>query len=391
MICGLILWTGIFVPVATAVQAPVTEAAARSYFDVGRNLLAAGDTARGLPLVATATVAGPDAGIAQVYWLGLLNQACFELDPAALEGARKLLPDDPALLECLGRRYEGEGRYLDAEAAFLHWADAHPELAEPYARLGELYVTAGRRGQALEAFDRYLARNRGSAYAVRRMATIAAAQVEALRPRPLLPEDADPAPGPPRLSAGPDAEAQFGLAVRYQFGLGVPVDPTLAAEAYAHAARRGHPGAELRLARFLQEGVGVERDPEAAFHWLTRAAEKGLPEAQLDLALACLTGDGTPLDFAGAVAWAGRAARQGLAEAQLLLGTLYRYGIGTVRDPEAAAEWLMKAGAAFLEAGRWPAGRRAVVASLMTDGSGSAAAGQRTAGNEPAPDRGGTP
>jgi TPR repeat protein len=368
----LVLWAGISGAVSAAAPAPAAEPAVTSYLDAGRSLLAAGDTAGGLPILAAAAVTGPNVPVAQVSLLGLINQACFELDLSGLETARTLLPEDPALLECLGRRYEGKGLYLEAEATFQHWAEAHPELAEPLARLGELYVTAGWRSQALEAFARYLERNPGSTYAVRRMAAVAAAEVEALRPKAVAVADTDPAPIPHRLAAGPNAEAQFGLAVRYEHGLGVPVDRTLAAEAYARAARAGHGIAQYRFALLLQGGQGVERDPEAAAHWLTRAARNGLPEAQLHLALACLTGNGTPLDFAGAARWSGQAAAQGVPEAQFLLGTLYRYGIGVTRDSDAANAWLMKAAEAFLEAGRWPAGRHALVASFAADQGGPA-------------------
>jgi tetratricopeptide (TPR) repeat protein len=364
---ALIVWAGVTGILAPAAPAPAADVSVRSYFEAARAFLGEGDGARGLPLLAAAAVAGRDTGPAQVYLLGVLNQTCFEWDLAGLEAARPVLPDDPALLECLGRRYEGQGRYDEAESAFLRWAGSHPELAEPYARVGELYVTAKRPDRALAAFARYRELNPGSNYAVRRMADVAVDRVERFWPRASVPAKVISAPGPPHLTAGPDAEAQFGLAVRYQHGLGVPVDPTLAAEAYARAARLGHPVAQLRLAVRLQEGHGIARDPEAAARWLARAAESGVPEAQLRLALACLTGNGLPRDAAQAVSWSRRAAVKGLPEAQFLLGTLYQYGIGTGRDADTATEWLLKAGATFLETGKWRAGRAAVLASFEAE------------------------
>jgi tetratricopeptide (TPR) repeat protein len=336
---ALIVWAGVTGILAPAAPAPAADVSVRSYFEAARAFLGEGDGARGLPLLAAAAVAGRDTGP----------------------------PDDPALLECLGRRYEGQGRYDEAESAFLRWAGSHPELAEPYARVGELYVTAKRPDRALAAFARYRELNPGSNYAVRRMADVAVDRVERFWPRASVPAKVISAPGPPHLTAGPDAEAQFGLAVRYQHGLGVPVDPTLAAEAYARAARLGHPVAQLRLAVRLQEGHGIARDPEAAARWLARAAESGVPEAQLRLALACLTGNGLPRDAAQAVSWSRRAAVKGLPEAQFLLGTLYQYGIGTGRDADTATEWLLKAGATFLETGKWRAGRAAVLASFEAE------------------------
>jgi len=356
------------------------------------SLLATGDGASGIPLLAAAA-SDRDAAPAQIYLLGLLNQECFNLDLKGLERARTVLSDDPTLLECLGRRYEGKGRYADAEAAFRHWADAHPDLAEPYARLGELYVTAGWRKEALTAFARYRQMNPGSEYALRRMAAVTADEVGELRPHAAVFADPNPVPPSRRGAAGPKAESEFNKANRYQHGLGVPADPTQAAEAYARAAQDGHPVAQLRLALLLQEGRGVERNPEEAVRWLTRSAEDGLPDAQLYLALACLTGDGRPRDLADAARWSGRAANQGIPEAQFLLGTLYRYGIGIGRDTDAANEWLMKAATTFLEAGRWRAGRRAVIASIEVEGGGPepVAAPLAAAGNGRTGDRGTTP
>lgn len=359
--------------------------AAKSYFEVGRTQLASGDTRQALSLLAAATIAGPDTQAARRYLLGLINQQCFNWKVEELEGALPVLPHYPPLLECLGRRYEGQGRYNEAEAMYRRWAAAGEDLAEPYARLGELYAHTGRHAEALAAFDRHR-QMRGDGYPVRRMAAVAAAWAESFRPKLPSPPENMPVPRPTRLAAGNDPQAQFGLAVRYQYGLGVGWDPTLAAEAYARAARSGHRYAQLRLAHMLQEGEGVAQNPEEAVAWLSSAAEGGMAQAQFYLAVACLTGNGTNLDLSRAVTWGDRAAAQGLPDAQFLLGLLHRYGIGTPKDPEVSAAWLMKASAMFLEAGRWQPGQQALAAASVSDADAPATEMHQTARGAPVRD-----
>jgi tetratricopeptide (TPR) repeat protein len=363
---ALILWAGLAAGGVPAVAAPAPEPSARGYLHVGSTLLNDGKVGQALPLLALATIAGPDVQTARPLFLVLVNQRCFDWGIEGFEVALRVLPRYPPLLECLGRRYEGMGHYGKAEALYRRWAAIDDALIEPYARLGELYDQTGHRVRALKAFDRYR-RKRGDGYALRRMAAVAAAQVEALRPRRSLAAEVVPVPATSRLQAGPEPEAQFGLAVRFEHGLGVPTDPTRAAEAYGRAAQSGHAIAQLRLAQMLREGVGVARNPTQAAYWLSQAAEGDLPEAQLAIGLACLTGDGLPRDLRGAFTWIQRASDHGLPEAQFLRATMYRYGMGTPRDPDAANAWFMKAGATFLEAGRWRPARQALAASFEAE------------------------
>jgi soluble lytic murein transglycosylase-like protein len=79
-----------------------------------------------------------------------------------------------------------------------------------------------------------------------------------------------------RLRQG-DPDAAIALARRHEFGLGVAVDLTRAADLYCDAALRGRGEAARRLASMFLEGEGVETDPFIAMRWLAVAERAARP------------------------------------------------------------------------------------------------------------------
>lgn len=168
-----------------------------------------------------------------------------------------------------------------------------------------------------------------------------------------------------------DAQAQFDVAFRYEFGH--PPDAAAALAWYRKAGAGGHVGAQWVLARAYLYGQGAPRDPAEGLHWLELAAagkhplamftlshlvrdgkagpasaeraiallrgaaEGGVPAAGNELGDAYFQGKGVPQDDAQAVAWYRRAAANGESVAMYKLGVAYEQGIGGPVDAERAA------------------------------------------------------
>ena len=62
-------------------------------------------------------------------------------------------------------------------------------------------------------------------------------------------------------------DAAFGLAKKYEDGLGVALDLKEAARWYRYAAERGNGGAQISLSRAYMYGRGVEQDDIQAWGW----------------------------------------------------------------------------------------------------------------------------
>ncbi len=107
------------------------------------------------------------------------------------------------------------------------------------------------------------------------------------------------------LARAGDSEAQFSLALSYEFGT-----------------------------------IDVERDPEAAVVWFERAAEGGVSGAWLYLGLKYENGSGLTQDRAAAGRCYCRAALDGWASAHYFLAGLYRDGRGVPQDDRIARAWL---------------------------------------------------
>lgn len=80
------------------------------------------------------------------YWaahynsgLALLDAKRFEEACAPLERATALKPDEPNVLDALGRSYDGKGEISSAVMSFKRAIDLNPEMFESYNNLGAVY------------------------------------------------------------------------------------------------------------------------------------------------------------------------------------------------------------------------------------------------------------
>lgn len=129
-----------------------------------------------------------------------------------------------------------------------------------------------------------------------------------------------------------EAEAQFGLGLLHDLGLGMPADPERAYRWYAAAARQGHPEAQLNVAIMREQGIGVPVDAARALVWYSRAAASGQDRARYNLGEIYRNGDIAARDLRLAGAW--YAAAGTLPAAQERLRTLPDPGAPTpVRPP----------------------------------------------------------
>ena len=162
------------------------------------------------------------------------------------------------------------------------------------------------------------------------------------------------------------AQAQYNLGVMYLQGQGVPKDTAEAVRWFRLAADQGHPDAVTALRRTeptntlpsspeaaekgdaeaqyslgqrYDYGLGVEEDDAEAGRWYRLAAEQGHAEAQHSLGLRYALGQGVEKDDAEAVRWYRLAAEQGHGGAQFLLGNRYEIGSGVERDFNEAVRW----------------------------------------------------
>jgi TPR repeat protein len=82
---------------------------------------------------------------------------------------------------------------------------------------------------------------------------------------------------------GGDADAQFGLGLKYSVGTGIAQDFARAAEWYRKAADQNHALAQFNLAVMFDSGQGVPQDHATALGWIRKAAEGGDAGAQFSL------------------------------------------------------------------------------------------------------------
>ena len=76
-----------------------------------------------------------------------------------------------------------------------------------------------------------------------------------------------------------DAEAQYGLGLKYGLGEGVEKDYAESTRWYRMAAEQGHAGGQYILGSAYETGSGVERDFNEALRWFRLAAENGDDDA----------------------------------------------------------------------------------------------------------------
>jgi TPR repeat protein len=79
----------------------------------------------------------------------------------------------------------------------------------------------------------------------------------------------------PLLAEQGDANAQYNLGLRYDFGQGVPKNDALAVKWYRLAAEQGDADAQTNLGAMYANGEGVPKDDVLAYMWSNLAAAGG--------------------------------------------------------------------------------------------------------------------
>ncbi|CBY81047.1 hypothetical protein AO053_09715 [Haemophilus influenzae biotype aegyptius] len=108
-------------------------------------------------------------------------------------------------------------------------------------------------------------------------------------------------------------------------------------------AEQGDAQAQGGLGMMYERGLGVKQDYFKAVNWYRKAAEQGDADAQLNLGMMYAIGRGVKQDDVESVKWFRKAAEQGYAPAQFALGALYLLGQGVQVNKSLAKEWFGKA------------------------------------------------
>jgi len=140
------------------------------------------------------------------------------------------------------------------------------------------------------------------------------------------------------------AIAQYNLAVMYESGQGVSVDPVEASAWYLKAAEQGQADSEYKIGACYQNGKGVKQDFVVAVLWLQKAADQGNADAKHNLGEAYRLGQGVPQDFRKAMALFCDAAMAGNVRAMDSCGYGYLIGgAGVSPDLVKSITWSMLA------------------------------------------------
>ena len=93
-----------------------------------------------------------------------------------------------------------------------------------------------------------------------------------------------------------DPRSQYAMGLLYENGLGVAIDPAVAATWYLKAAEQGNSDAQYNLGVMFERGVGVPVNHTEAARWYRPAAEQGDIDALNNLGVLYETGRGVPQD-----------------------------------------------------------------------------------------------
>jgi len=121
-----------------------------------------------------------------------------------------------------------------------------------------------------------------------------------------------------------DAEAQYGVGIKYLKGQGVKRDKKEAVRWLKKAAASGHEGANDKLLRLQSQKKEFER--------VLNKAEAGDLKAQYQAGIMYLKGKGVEMNGGKARSWIGKAAEQGERKAITRMGILYYKGEGGAKD-----------------------------------------------------------
>ena len=147
-----------------------------------------------------------------------------------------------------------------------------------------------------------------------------------------------------RISAlSGDTAAQYELAWRYQFGIGIEQDYQEAMKWYREAAVKEYAAAQSQIGWMYQQGLGVEQNYAEALKWYIKAAEQGNAPAQNQMGWMYQYGLGVEQNYAEAYRWYLKAAENGNDSAQVNLAYLLNYGLGTEKNEAEGIKWNLAA------------------------------------------------
>jgi hypothetical protein len=136
-----------------------------------------------------------------------------------------------------------------------------------------------------------------------------------------------------------DVRAEYEVARRFSYGLGVPKDAEKAVKWYMQGASKGFAPAQYRLATYYERGRGVEKNLGRAKVWYQRAAMLGNIKAMHNLAVISTALDKEDTNYKAAIYWFKQAANRNLADSQFNLAILYQNGVGLSKDNIEAYKW----------------------------------------------------
>jgi len=143
------------------------------------------------------------------------------------------------------------------------------------------------------------------------------------------------------LADSNDARGQYGMAIMYDLGEGVPQSSEQAAKWYRLAAEQGYADAQNNLGVMYENGEGVPRNYGEAMQWYRKAAELGNKDAPNNIGVMYMAGSGVPRNFVKACMWfsiAGKGDPDAASNKSYLLKRMTPDEI--VQSESLAQEWL---------------------------------------------------
>jgi TPR repeat protein len=141
------------------------------------------------------------------------------------------------------------------------------------------------------------------------------------------------------------APAEASLGTSYEFGRGIEKNDVEAAKWYQKAADQQYALGEFDLGHCYEFGVGVDRNPSQAKLLYQSAANQGNVFAEFYVGKCYQFGIGIGEDFAEASKWYLKAATKGDSNAEEYLGLLYCNGLGVIKNEVEGLGWLYVAAA----------------------------------------------
>lgn len=150
-----------------------------------------------------------------------------------------------------------------------------------------------------------------------------------------------------------NSKGYYGLAVLYEFGLGVRADSkksrdyyNLCYESIKKDAGRGNRISQYIIGCYSFYALGViAHDETTATHWWTLSADQGYIPAIVNLASCYQQGKGIKTDLNEAARLFCEAAKSDDIDALYYLGLCYEFGLGVEADADIAINWFKKAAA----------------------------------------------